>query len=100
MSSEAPTSPPPVPLVNVADLKGFVGRVVKVRGWLYNRRSSKLLHFLEVRDGTGIAQCVVFAKEVADQLFETAGHLPQESSLELTGEVREHPKRRGDFEIG
>jgi asparaginyl-tRNA synthetase len=31
---------------------------VTLRGWLYNRRSSGKVHFLLVRDGTGLCQCV------------------------------------------
>ena len=36
--------------------RGARRRQVLLRGWLYNKRSSGKLHFLEVRDGTGIVQ--------------------------------------------
>ena len=60
--------------VRVEDLGKHVGETVTLHGWLYNRRSSGKLHFLEVRDGTGIVQCVVFkgnviAKQVDLSLF-------------------------------
>jgi len=77
-----------------------VGTEVELRGWLYNKRSSGKLHFLEVRDGTGIAQCVVFKGDVSAELFEAAGKLTQETSLTLTGSVREHGKRKGEYEVG
>ena len=38
--------------VSIAQLPSFVGQEVTLRGWLYNKRSSGKLHFLEVRDGT------------------------------------------------
>jgi asparaginyl-tRNA synthetase len=86
--------------VYVQDLKKCVGEDVLLEGWLYNRRSSGKLHFLEVRDGTGIAQCVVFKGDVDPELFARADHLAQESSLRITGSVREHGKRKGEFEVG
>jgi len=86
--------------VYLEDLARHVDREVTLRGWLYNRRSSKKIHFLELRDGTGLVQCIVFQGDVAPELFETAGHLGQESTLEVTGTVRRHPKHEGEFEIG
>src|SRR5688572_30411168 len=82
----------------IAELGGHVGQTVTLRGWLYNKRSSKKLHFLEVRDGTGTVQCIVDVAEAGAEAFELAGTIAQESSLEVEGEVRAHPKRAGEFE--
>src|SRR5262249_26214825 len=68
--------------VHIGDLRNHVGQEVTLRGWLYNRRSSGKLHFLEVRDGTGIVQCVVFKGNVSPETFARADHIQQESSLE------------------
>jgi asparaginyl-tRNA synthetase len=81
-------------------LRDYVGQAVTLRGWLYASRSSGKLIFLQVRDGSGFAQCVVFKNDVAPELFELAKHLPQETSLELTGNVREHERQKGTFEVG
>jgi asparaginyl-tRNA synthetase len=81
-------------------LRDYVGQAVTLRGWLYASRSSGKLIFLQVRDGTGFAQCVVFKNDVTPELFELAKHLPQETSLELTGNVREHERQKGTFEVG
>ncbi len=86
--------------VYIEELARHVGKTVQLRGWLYNRRSSKKVQFLEVRDGTGIAQCIVFVGDVEPATFESAGHLVQEACLEIIGEVRAHPKREGEFEVG
>ncbi len=88
------------PVVSIADLTRNVGRTVTLRGWLYNKRSSGKLHFLEVRDGSGIVQCVVFKGDVSPELFAQADHLQQETSLEVRGLVKEHGKIKGQFEIG
>jgi asparaginyl-tRNA synthetase len=81
-------------------LRDYVGQAVTLRGWLYASRSSGKLIFLQVRDGSGFAQCVVFKNDVSPELFELAKHLPQETSLELTGNVREHERQKGTFEVG
>jgi asparaginyl-tRNA synthetase len=85
--------------VRVQDLSKHVGEAVTLRGWLYNRRSSGKLHFLEVRDGTGIVQCVVFKGNVSPELFQLADHIAQESSVEVVGTVKKHGKIEGQFEI-
>ena len=89
-----------MPVVSVSSLGDHVGKTVTVRGWIYNKRSSKKIHFLEVRDGSGTVQCIVFKGDVSPEVFEAAGHLTQETSLEITGEVRAHPKHQGVFEVG
>jgi asparaginyl-tRNA synthetase len=85
--------------VAISQLKSHVGETVTLRGWLYNKRSSGKLHFLEVRDGTGICQCVVFKGNVAPELFLQADHLAQETSLEISGTVKAHGKIQGAFEL-
>jgi asparaginyl-tRNA synthetase len=84
---------------HIADLSQHVGQAVTLRGWLYHRRSSGKLHFLEVRDGTGIVQCVVFKGNVTPETFALADHIQQESSLEVLGTVKEHQKLKGQYEI-
>ena len=83
----------------VEDVHRHVDSEVTLRGWLYGRRSSGKLHFLQVRDGTGTIQCVVFVKDVAPEVFERAGHVPQESSLEVTGTVRADARSPLGFEL-
>jgi asparaginyl-tRNA synthetase len=84
----------------VRELPEHVGQDITLRGWLHNKRSSGKLHFLEVRDGTGVAQCVVFKGDVDEDTFKRADHLQLESSVEITGTVKEHQKLKGTFELG
>ena len=86
--------------VVVSDLGKHVGEEVTLRGWLHNKRSSGKLHFLEVRDGTGVAQCVVFKGDVDADTFARADHLQLESSVEIAGLVKEHAKIKGQYELG
>jgi asparaginyl-tRNA synthetase len=87
-------------IVRIEELGAHLGEQVTIQGWLYNKRSSGKIHFLEVRDGSGIVQCVVFKGDVSPEVFTQADHLPQEASLRVTGTVREHGKLKGQFEIG
>jgi len=73
---------------------------VVLEGWLYNKRSSGKLHFLQVRDGSGVIQCVVFKGDVSEELFQKAGELTQESSLRVTGIVRADDRSPIGFELG
>ena len=88
-----------MPVVSISHLAQHVGETVTLLGWLYNKRSSGKLHFLEVRDGSGICQCVVFKGNVSPELFAQADHLSQETSLAVTGTVKEHGKIKGTYEI-
>ncbi len=85
--------------VAIADLRAQVGRTAEIRGWLLRRRSSGKIHFLLLRDGTGVVQAVVSQQDVAGETFETAGRLPQESSLVATGQVREDARSPGGVEL-
>ncbi len=86
-------------MTTIARLASHVGERVTLRGWLYNKRSSGKLHFLELRDGTGICQCVVFKGDVSPELFAEADRIGQETSLEIEGVVKEHGKLKGTYEV-
>ncbi len=80
-------------------LKEHVGEEVTLRGWLYNKRSSKGLHFLVLRDGTGLCQCVVNEGEVDSASWQAAEDATQESSIELKGVVNADDRQVGGFEL-
>ena len=71
----------------INELKDHIGEEVTLKGWLYNSRSSGKLVFLQLRDGSGIVQCVVF-KGNSEEVFEKAKPLGQESSLIVHGTVK------------
>ncbi len=87
-------------ITTVKHLSEHVGKTVTLQGWVYNKRSKGKLHFVQMRDGTGIVQCVVFIKNVSEESFEEIGKLGQESSLRITGEVKADERAPGGFEIG
>jgi asparaginyl-tRNA synthetase len=81
----------------------YVGQEVTVRGWVYNRTDKGKLVFLLVRDGYGFVQCVAFNGDLEGVLFDRLLRLPQESSVIITGVVRQDqraPGIPGGYEIG
>jgi asparaginyl-tRNA synthetase len=85
--------------VYIADLSQHVGETVELRGWVYSKRSSGKIKFLILRDGTGLCQCIYFKGECEDQAFEEFEKLSQETSLIVTGIVKEEKRSPGGFEI-
>ena len=86
-------------MVHIEEIAQHEGRSVTLRGWLHNRRSSGKIHFLTVRDGTGFMQAVMSKAAVGEELFLQAGHLGQETSLVVEGEVRADARAPGGFEL-
>jgi asparaginyl-tRNA synthetase len=85
--------------VYIEDLSSHIGEEVTLKGWLYNRRSSGKVHFLLIRDGTGVCQCVASKADIGDEAFKEADHLGQETSLEVTGVVRDDKRAPGGREL-
>jgi asparaginyl-tRNA synthetase len=79
-------------VVRIENIARYVGQEVTLQGWLYNRTDKGKLQFLQMRDGTGFIQCVVFQKDVPEEVFAAATRLTQESSLIVTGVVRQDPR--------
>jgi asparaginyl-tRNA synthetase len=88
------------PWVTIRDIAAHEGREVTLKGWLYNYRKGGKLRFLQIRDGTGIIQCVVFKGDVDEDTFEDAKRLVQEASLEVTGIVKRDERSPIGFELG
>ena len=68
-TTEQPSSSGTPVVARVCDLADHIGSTVTVQGWLANRRSSGKLHFLQVRDGSGVVQSVLRKGNVDDELF-------------------------------
>lgn len=83
----------------IEDIGTHLGGEILLKGWLYNKRSKGKIHFLLVRDGTGIIQCVMSEGEVSEDVFNTYDKLTQESSLEVKGKVREDKRAPGGYEL-
>jgi asparaginyl-tRNA synthetase len=85
--------------VCISELASHVGEEVAVQGWLHNKRSSGKIAFLIVRDGTGLVQAVMAAGDVPTAVFGQLEALEYESSLRVTGKVRDDKRAPGGFEL-
>ena len=83
----------------INDLKNHEEKTIHLRGWASNRRDSKGLYFIVLRDGTGWCQCVVNSESVSAEVFENCKNISLETSLEISGIVRKDEKQIGGFEL-
>src|SRR5258706_10206096 len=89
--------------ISVSQISKYVGQEVTIKGWVYNRTDKGKLCFLLVRDGSGFVQCVAFKGDLEPEVFDRVSRLPQESSVIITGAVREDkraPALPGGYELG
>ncbi|HUQ81009.1 MAG TPA: asparagine--tRNA ligase [Gemmatimonadaceae bacterium] len=89
-----------VPTSRIVDLHAHAGNTATVRGWVTHLRSSGKVAFIVMRDGTGTLQAVVVKSAVPPDVWERFAHLTQETSIEITGEVRIDARAPGGVEIG
>ena len=88
-----------LPHVYISELEHHVGETVLLKGWLYNLRSSGKILFPQLRDGSGVVQCVVLKNAITLEMWDALKALGQESALTVTGKVRADERAPGGFEI-
>jgi asparaginyl-tRNA synthetase len=89
----------PATRIAIADAAKHTGETVSIPGWLYNLRKSGKIAFPILRDGSGLMQCVAVKAQLAEETFETIKDLTQESSIIVTGKIREEPRAPGGYEM-
>lgn len=90
-------------VIAIQDIAAYEGQEITLRGWVYNRTGKGKLNFIQLRDGSGVVQCVAFKKDMPENDFNAAKSLTQESSVMITGTVRADeraPGIPGGFEVG
>ncbi len=88
------------PRVYIADVAQAVGGSATLNGWVVHHRASGKIQFFVLRDGTGTIQCVIPRDKVTQVVWDAAAGLTQESSLTVSGVVREDPRSPGGYELG
>lgn len=86
-------------MVYITDLYKYCDKTVTVKGWVYNQRGSKSIYFTELRDGSGLCQCVISQDDVSGEVWNKASSLTQESSVGFTGLVKKDERSKGGYEI-
>ena len=85
--------------IYIHQVSNFVNKKVRIKGWIKHIRSSGKLMFIELRDGTGEIQCVVFKGEVGKNEFEKIRKLTIESSITVDGVIRLDKRSKIGYEI-
>jgi asparaginyl-tRNA synthetase len=83
----------------IKDLSKYEGQEITLKGWAANKRESKGLVFIILRDGTGLCQCVVDANNVSETIFNEARKATLETSLTITGKIVKDEKQIGGYEL-
>ena len=87
------------PNILISQMAEHIGEPVLIKGWLYNARAGGKVQFLMIRDGSGLCQAVLEKTDSNAELFGQIKHLGQESSLTVTGTVRQDGRSVGGYEL-
>jgi len=85
--------------IYIEDAGKHVGEEVTLWGWLHHKRSSGKIQFLMIRDGSGYIQGVLLKNAVAPEIFAVADGLTHESSIKVTGKIREDSRAPSGYEM-
>ncbi|MFP4135662.1 MAG: asparagine--tRNA ligase [Candidatus Acetothermia bacterium] len=85
--------------ISIGEVDQYQDQEVLLKGWLYNRRSSGGIQFVQIRDGTGIIQGVLKEDEIDSELFETVADLKRESSVKVEGRVKQDERAPIGYEL-
>lgn len=86
-------------IIRISDIKNYEGKEIEIKGWLYNKRSSGSIKFLIIRDGTGFIQATLLKSETKEELFNKIDTINYETSMKITGLVREEKRAPSGYEI-
>ena len=82
----------------ISDLQSgdMVGQEISIQGWVKRSRSSGKIIFMNLRDSTGSIQCVAKKDTLDEQKFADLKSALIESSLVITGTVKEDQRSGGN----
>ena len=93
--------------VTIIDVKDYVGQEVTIGAWVANKSGKGKIAFLQLRDGTAFFQGVAFkpnflekfGEEVGLEKFDIIKRLSQETSVYVTGIVKEDERSKFGYEL-
>jgi asparaginyl-tRNA synthetase len=83
----------------IRHLRERIGETVTLRGWVAQKRSSGKIGFLQVRDGSGTVQAVASRADLPESAWAEVERATQESTVRLTGAVKEDRRSPSGVEI-
>ena len=85
--------------VLITQFPQYINKEVNINGWVNNKRSSGSIIFLQLRDGYSTIQAVASKNDISQELFQQLDKLTAESSVSITGKVKEEPRSPTGFEL-
>ena len=93
--------------ITIIEVKDYVGQEVTIGAWVANKSGKGKIAFLQLRDGTAFFQGVAFkpnfiekfGEEVGIEKFDTIKRLSQETSVFVTGIVKEDERSKFGYEL-
>lgn len=86
-------------LLSADQIEASLGGLVKIKGWVFNFRSSGKIWFLQCRDGHGFIQSVVSKNDVSEKAWEGCQKITLETSVELSGVIRKDERSPYGYEM-
>ncbi|MGT2665815.1 asparagine--tRNA ligase [Streptococcus rifensis] len=94
-------------LITIKDIPQYVGQEVIIGAWVANKSGKGKIAFLQLRDGTAFFQAVAFKPNFLEKFgeeegaakFDTIKRLSQETSVYVTGIVKEDERSKFGYEL-
>jgi len=83
----------------IKDASKYVNQTATVMGWVFNKRSSGAIVFLQIRDGSGFIQAVASKNEVPEKVFQVCQDIADESSVAVSGIIKEDKRSPFGYEM-
>jgi aspartyl-tRNA synthetase len=81
----------------IKDLKDYTGKEVTIFGWVNVRRDQGKMVFIDMRDMSGVVQCVVLPNH--QEAMEKANRVRTEWVLEMKGVVNKRPEKNANLKV-
>jgi asparaginyl-tRNA synthetase len=88
-----------IPVVSILSGEQSCGRSVTVQGWVRTRRDAKEFSFIEINDGSSLANLQIIAEASMKGYRDTVLHLTTGSSVIVAGELRESQGKGQRYEL-
>ncbi len=85
--------------VRISDVGNYQDKEVRIKGWLYNQRSSGKIKFMIMRDGTGFLQGTLVKNEMEEKYFNLLEEINYESSIIVEGVIKEDKRAPSGYEM-
>ena len=85
--------------INISEVANHESEKVRIKGWLYNQRSSGKIKFMIIRDGTGFLQGTLVKSEMDEKYFNLLDEINYESSIIVEGEIKEDKRAPSGYEM-